>query len=200
MKLGIVASPSTVESSVQPAGDKRVYLHLRAGAPAPVDFFRMLAAEGVEAVLLAESSHRPCGDRSGMGGAAIDLVRDQIALFDVHVDEPPVTGVRFTDMTEPFDPDLRTRARAMLSAEGLTVGETCVAGIRRPDLLTEAEWRALAALGADCAVEHLPREARRARSMGLRVLGLVTGGAGSGAGLNLERLRRIGAALGSMGA
>ncbi len=109
-------------------------------------------------------------------------------------------GVRFPDLTDAWDPELRGRLHAAGEAEGVSLDEGIYAGILGPQYETPAEVRMLRTLGADAVGMSTVLECIAARWVGLRVCGvsLVTNmGAGySGQPLTHEEVLASGAEAG----
>ena len=84
----------------------------------------------------------------------------------------PRVGPRFPDMTDAYDPALRTLAAAAGADLGLALREGVYAGLRGPSYETPAEVRMLRTLGADLAGMSTVAEVIAARHMGARVLGI----------------------------
>ena len=85
-------------------------------------------------------------------------------------------GPRFVSMTDAFDADLRSRARAAASRAGVNLREGVYLMLAGPTYETRAELRMLRTLGADAVGMSTAPEVLVARHHGVRVLGfsLVT--------------------------
>jgi len=81
-------------------------------------------------------------------------------------------GPRFPDMSEPYDRELRTRARALALAQGVTLREGVYVSVPGPNLETAAEYRMLRTLGADIVGMSTVPEVIVAIHQRMRVLGL----------------------------
>lgn len=81
-------------------------------------------------------------------------------------------GPRFPDMSEPYDPDLRARARRAALELGITLREGVYVAVTGPNLETRAEYRWLRGIGADVVGMSTVPEVIAARHCGMRVLGL----------------------------
>jgi purine-nucleoside phosphorylase len=86
-------------------------------------------------------------------------------------DEPEL-GVRFLDMTEPYDPELRARAQDIGARAGLRMHEGVYAVVAGPSYETRAEVRFLRQAGADAVGMSTVPEVIVARHERMRVLGL----------------------------
>jgi len=80
-------------------------------------------------------------------------------------------GARFPDMSAPYDEGLRAHARAVASAQGITLREGTYVAVQGPNLETRAEYRMLRAMGADVVGMSTVPEVIVAVQGGMRVLG-----------------------------
>jgi purine-nucleoside phosphorylase len=81
-------------------------------------------------------------------------------------------GVRFPDMSEPYDAALRALARSVAADRGIVLREGVYVAVPGPSLETRAEYRMLRALGADVVGMSTVPEVIVALHAGMRVLGL----------------------------
>jgi purine-nucleoside phosphorylase len=81
-------------------------------------------------------------------------------------------GVRFPDMSEPYDVELRRLAREVAADQRIVLREGVYVCVSGPNLETRAEYRMLRALGADVVGMSTVPEVIVARQAGMRVLGL----------------------------
>lgn len=101
------------------------------------------------------------------------LIADQLNLTNAS----PLTGVRrpagtvFTDMSSPYDPELRALAQEIARSLGFELRIGVYAGLRGPAYETPAEVAMLRTLGADAVGMSTVLEVIAARSRGMRVLG-----------------------------
>jgi purine-nucleoside phosphorylase len=86
-------------------------------------------------------------------------------------DEPEL-GVRFLDLTEAYDAELRARALAIGAEQGLRVHEGTYAAVSGPSFETPAEVRYLRTIGADAVGMSTASEVIVARHERMRVLGI----------------------------
>jgi purine-nucleoside phosphorylase len=109
-------------------------------------------------------------------------------------------GVRFPDLTNAWDPELREGLKAAALAEDVAVTEGVYAGLLGPQYETPSEVRLLHTLGADAVGMSTVLECIAARWAGLKVCGvsLVTNaGAGyTGEALSHEEVLAAGAEAG----
>ena len=81
-------------------------------------------------------------------------------------------GVRFPDMSAPYDAELRQLARDVASDRKITLREGVYVAVAGPNLETRAEYRMLRAIGADVVGMSTVPEVIVAVHGGMRVLGL----------------------------
>jgi purine-nucleoside phosphorylase len=97
----------------------------------------------------------------GMGGAN--------PLMGPNLDE---FGVRFPDMSQPYDHELLATASAACDADGIPYHQGVYVGLAGPSFETPAELRFLQAIGADAVGMSTVPEVIVARHSGMRVLGV----------------------------
>jgi xanthosine phosphorylase len=148
-------------------------VHLYEGVPAAaVNMLpRTLKALGCEILILtnAAGSLRP-----EIEPGAIALIDDHINLLGQNPLVGPndaAVGLRFPDMSEVYDQQLRTQTRAVAARLGLPLRSGVYLAILGPSFETPAEIRAFRALGADLVGMSTVPEAISARHCGLRVVG-----------------------------
>ncbi|MGH9659898.1 MAG: purine-nucleoside phosphorylase, partial [Bryobacteraceae bacterium] len=78
---------------------------------------------------------------------------------------------RFPDMSDPYDPLLRARAREVARSEEIPLEEGVYAALLGPSFETPAEIRMLARLGADAVGMSTVPDVVAARARGIRCLG-----------------------------
>ena len=81
-------------------------------------------------------------------------------------------GLRFFDLSEAYDPELREIAAAAGAAAGVTIRKGVYIAFTGPSYETPAEIRMARTLGADAVGMSTVPEVIAARHMGIRVLGL----------------------------
>jgi purine-nucleoside phosphorylase len=114
------------------------------------------------------------------GGARATLEPGTIMLLKDHVNfmfRNPLIGaleegdVRFPDMSDPYDPELRALAHRVAKEQGVALAEGVYFGLLGPSYETRAEVLMLARLGADAVGMSTVPEVIVARALGMRVLG-----------------------------
>jgi len=131
---------------------------------------RVLRALGVHTLIVSNAA----------GGVRATLAPGTVMLLKDHVNfmfRNPLIGaledgdVRFPDMSEPYDPELRALAHRVAKEQGLTLAEGVYFGLLGPAYETRAEVEMLARLGADAVGMSTVPEVIVARALGMRVLG-----------------------------
>ena len=148
-------------------------VHLYEGLPAAAvnALPRTLKALGCEILVLtnAAGSLRP-----EIEPGAIALIDDHINLLGQNPLVGPndaMAGLRFPDMSEVYDLQLRARARAVAARLHLPLRSGVYLATLGPSFETPAEIRAFRALGADLVGMSTVPEAISARHCGLKVVG-----------------------------
>lgn len=106
------------------------------------------------------------------------VIRDHINLLGLAGQNPligsdePELGVRFLDMSDAYDAELRARAMALGSDLGVPVHEGVYAVVAGPNYETPAELRYLRGIGADAVGMSTVHEVIVARHERMRVLGI----------------------------
>lgn len=113
------------------------------------------------------------GLRKTLSPGSLVLISDHLNLMFRN----PLIGalepgdIRFPDMSEPYDAELRTLAARIGREQGVALSEGVYAGLLGPSYETRAEVRMLSQLGADVVGMSTVPEVIVARAIGLRVLG-----------------------------
>ena len=150
----------------------RAHLYEGIGAESVAFGVRVLGRLGVSSLVVTNAA----------GGINLDFSPGQLVLISDHVNlqgaSPLVgpndesLGLRFPDMSDAYDPELRARAREAATALGIDLGEGVYAAWLGPQFETPAEIRFMRALGGDLAGMSTVQEVIAARHMGIRVLGI----------------------------
>ena len=137
---------------------------------------RVMACLGIECLLISTA----CG---GMNPAyrrgELMLLSDHINLQGVNPLVGPnvdAWGPRFPDMSEPYDVELRVRAKQIADKHAIKLQEGVYVSVLGPNLETKAEYRFLRTIGADVVGMSTTPEVTVARHMDLRVMaiGIIT--------------------------
>jgi purine-nucleoside phosphorylase len=133
---------------------------------------RVLRALGAHTLVVSNA----CGGMHPLWAPGeLMLIADQVNLLG---DNPLIgpnddrLGVRFPDMSAPFDAGLRALAREVAAERGITLREGTYVAVAGPNLETRAEYRMLRALGADVVGMSTVPEVIVAVHGGMKVLGL----------------------------
>jgi purine-nucleoside phosphorylase len=133
---------------------------------------RVLHALGARTLIVSNA----CGGMNPLWGPGdLVLLSDHINLLG---DNPLVgsnddrLGPRFPDMSEPYDAELRTVARAAALELGIVLREGVYVAVPGPSLETRAEYRMLRAMGADVVGMSTVPEVIVAAHAGMRTLGI----------------------------
>ena len=133
---------------------------------------RVLRALGAETLVVSNA----CGGmREEWAPGDLMLISDHINLIG---DNPLVgenddrLGVRFPDMSAPYDAALRALARDVAREQGTDLREGVYVAVTGPNLETRAEYRMLRTIGADVVGMSTVPEVIVAVQGGMRVLGL----------------------------
>jgi purine-nucleoside phosphorylase len=133
---------------------------------------RVLRALGAETLVVSNA----CGGmREEWAPGDLMLIADHINLLG---DNPLVgehddrLGVRFPDMSAPYDASLRALARTVAREQGTVLREGVYVAVTGPNLETRAEYRMLRTIGADVVGMSTVPEVIVAVQGGMRVLGL----------------------------
>jgi purine-nucleoside phosphorylase len=133
---------------------------------------RVLRALGAETLVVSNASG---GMHPLWSPGDLMLIADHINMLG---DNPLIganddrLGVRFPDMSEPYDAALRTLARSVAVDLGVLLREGVYVAVPGPNLETRAEYRMLRTLGADVVGMSTVPEVIVAVHAGMRVLGL----------------------------
>jgi purine-nucleoside phosphorylase len=130
---------------------------------------RVLALLGVDFLMISNAAG---GINPAFSVGDLMLIEDHIDLFPYNplrgknADE---FGVRFPDMSEPYDEELRYMARKICKDNGIRYHSGVYAGVQGPKLETKAELRYLRIIGADAVGMSTVPEVIVARHMELPV-------------------------------
>ena len=131
---------------------------------------RVFARLGVRTLIVTNAAG---GIRHTFRPPTLMLIADHINLMFRNPLAGPVEEgeERFPDMSDPYDAELRARARDVARAERIPLEEGVYAALLGPAFETPAEIRMLARLGADAVGMSTVPEVITARARGVRCLG-----------------------------
>ncbi len=130
---------------------------------------RVFASLGIGTLILTNAAG---GIRRGMAAGTVMLIADHINLSFRN----PLTGrvlpgeERFPDMSDPYDPALKSLARGVAIRERVALAEGVYVQLLGPSYETPAEIRMLERLGADAVGMSTVIEVVAARARGMRCL------------------------------
>lgn len=110
---------------------------------------RVMKELGVKTLLLSNAAG---GMNPEFEIGELMIIRDHINLFPEHplrgrnYDE---LGVRFPDMSQPYDATLREKAKAIAARHGIRVKEGVYVGTQGPSFETPAEYKFFSVIGGD---------------------------------------------------
>ena len=136
----------------------------------PVRLVRALGADILILTSIVGSMNR------AMPAGSLVLLEDHINLMGANPligTNDETLGVRFPDMSEPYDPALRRLALEVASREKITLYPGVYVAVAGPNLETKAEYRFLRQIGADVIGMSMVPEVIAARHGGLRVLAMT---------------------------
>lgn len=134
---------------------------------------RVFASLGVTTLILTNAAG---GVRRTFSSGTLMLIGDHVNLMFKN----PLTGPvfprerRFPDMSAPFDPELRAKAKSVAARLAIPLDEGVYAGLLGPSYETPAEVRMLDRLGVDAVGMSTVVEVVTARARGMRCLGIST--------------------------
>ena len=133
---------------------------------------RVLARMGVKTVIMTNAA----------GSVNVNYKPGELMIISDHINFMGVNpligpnedalGLRFFDMTEPYDPILIALAEKACSKVGMTVRKGVYIAFTGPSYETPAEIKMARAMGADAVGMSTVPEVIAARHMGVRVLGI----------------------------
>jgi purine-nucleoside phosphorylase len=132
---------------------------------------RVLRALGAETLIVSNAAG---GARKSLRPGTLMLISDHINLqfrnpLIGHVEDG---DLRFPDMSEPYDSQLRSLAKRVGAELGVQLDEGVYVALLGPTYETRAEVKMLQLLGADAIGMSTVPEVIVARAMGMRVLGI----------------------------
>jgi purine-nucleoside phosphorylase len=146
--------------------------HMYEGHPAALTALpvRVFGRLGITTLVLTNAAG---GIQRSFGSGTVMLIADQINLsFRNGLFGPALPGeLRFPDMSDGYDPELRRLAREVALNRKIPLAEGVYVGLLGPSYETPAEIRMLERLGADAVGMSTVIEVIAARAAGIRCLG-----------------------------
>ncbi len=133
---------------------------------------RVMGTLGIDTLLISNAAG---GMNPHFAESDVMLITDHINLQGANPLVGPNVddwGPRFPDMSEPYDPTLRTWAEEVALEHEIKLQQGIYVAVLGPNLETKAEYRMLRRFGADAVGMSTVPEVIVARHMGLRVLAL----------------------------
>jgi purine-nucleoside phosphorylase len=128
---------------------------------------RVMGELGIKTLLLSNAA----------GGMNADYKKGDLIITSDHInlqpDNPlrglgPEFGNRFVDMSEPYDPELRSQLANLMKENGIPVKTGVYVSVMGPNLETKAEYRWLKSMGADMVGMSTVPEVIVAAQIGVR--------------------------------
>ena len=133
---------------------------------------RVMKAIGIHTVIVSNAAG---GTNPGFKIGELMMIRDHINLFPEHPlrganDER--LGVRFPDMSQPYDAELIALAQQIAKEQNIEVQTGVYVGLQGPTFETPAEYRWLHTIGGDAVGMSTVPEIIVARHAGLKVFAI----------------------------
>ncbi|MBC8035246.1 MAG: purine-nucleoside phosphorylase [Chitinophagaceae bacterium] len=133
---------------------------------------RVLALLGIKALLISNAAG---GVNANFKPGDLMIITDHIGIFTLNPligANEEALGPRFPDMSAPYSWELIAKAKAVASANGISLQEGVYFGVTGPSFETRAEYRLIRTLGADAVGMSTVQEVIVAAHMGLPVFGV----------------------------
>lgn len=133
---------------------------------------RVMKAIGIKKLLLSNASG---GVNPNYKVGDLMIIEDHINLMGINPLIGPndeKEGPRFPDMSEPYDPSLRKKAKEIGSRLGYDCHSGVYASVTGPTFETKAEYKYIRIIGADCVGMSTVPEVIVARHMNLPVFAM----------------------------
>lgn len=133
---------------------------------------RVMRALGVDTLIVSNAAG---GMNKTFTIGDLMLITDHVNLFPEHPLRGPNDerlGVRFPDMSEPYDAELAAIGRQIAAERGIALKEGVYIGLQGPTFETPAEYRWLHIIGGDAVGMSTVPEVIVARHGGMRVFAM----------------------------
>jgi purine-nucleoside phosphorylase len=136
---------------------------------------RVMQVMGIEILLVTNAAG---GLNPTFHPGELMLIRDHLNIMGMTGNNPlfgrndPSLGPRFPDMSQAYDPELRSLARQVAQEEDIPLHEGVYAGLSGPSFETPAEIRFLRLIGADAVGMSTTPEVTVARHGRIRAMGV----------------------------
>lgn len=136
---------------------------------------RVMQVMGIQTLFVTNAAG---GLNPAFSAGDLMLITDHINLVGMGGANPlfgpndPTLGPRFPDMSQAYDPELRSIARTVAQDLGIVLREGVYASLAGPSFETPAEIRFLRLIGADAVGMSTAPEVIVARHAGIKVLGI----------------------------
>ncbi|HKU40807.1 MAG TPA: purine-nucleoside phosphorylase [Polyangiales bacterium] len=150
----------------------RVHMYEGYSAEQVVMGVRLMVSLGARTLIVTNAAG---GIRDSSKPGRLMLIEDHLNLTGHNCLAGPNDarlGPRFPDLSDAYDPELRSLAAGVAGRLGIAVERGIYAGLLGPNYETPAEIRMLATLGAHAVGMSTVQEVIAARHMGARVLGI----------------------------
>ena len=132
---------------------------------------RVMAQLGIKRLFVTNA----CGGLNpGFNNGDVMIITDHINLFPNALIGPNINelGVRFPDMSEPYDREMVKKGKAAAAKNNIAVREGVYVGLTGPTLETPAEYRFVRIIGGDAVGMSTVPEVIAARHMKLPCFGM----------------------------
>jgi purine-nucleoside phosphorylase len=133
---------------------------------------RVLKFLGVETLLLSNAAG---GMNKSFHVGDLMIIKDHISFFTVNPllgKNESALGLRFPDMSEPYDRALIRKAKSIAVGLGIPVHEGVYCGVTGPTFETRAEYKLLHIAGGDAVGMSTVQEVIAARHLGMAVFAM----------------------------
>lgn len=133
---------------------------------------RVMKFLGIETILISNAAG---GMNTGFEVGDLMVIKDHISLFTINpllgknVEE---LGLRFPDMSEPYNKSLVEKAKVIAAANNIDLKEGVYCGVTGPSFETRSEYKLLKTIGGDAVGMSTVQEVIAAVHMGMTVFAM----------------------------